>query len=72
MRLERAPLLSSYLSCRRWVVVSIYGISSPMWRHVLGFSYLVLYLCLFKAPLLFFTSGFLPHFLVGFYSLFYT
>jgi hypothetical protein len=35
-----------------------------MWRHVLGFGYLVLYLRLFKAPL-FFTSGFLPH-LVGF------
>jgi hypothetical protein len=31
------------------------------------FCYLVLYLCF----LFFFTSGFLPHFLVGFFSLFY-
>jgi hypothetical protein len=38
---------------RRWVVASICGISSPMWRHILGFVYLVLYLRLFKAPLLF-------------------
>jgi hypothetical protein len=42
-----------------------------MWHHVLGFGYLVLYLRLFKTPLLFSTSGFLPHFLVGFCSLLY-
>jgi hypothetical protein len=33
----------------------------------LGFGYLVLSLCF----LFFFTSGFLPHFLVGVFSLFY-
>jgi hypothetical protein len=37
-----------------------------MWHHVLGFDYLVLYLRHFKAPLLFYASGILPHFLVGF------
>jgi hypothetical protein len=63
---------SAAISARwRWVVVYIYGLSSPMWRHVLGFGYLVLYLRLFKAPLLFFAYGFLPHFLVGFCSLCY-
>jgi hypothetical protein len=36
---------------RRWFVISIYDTSSPMWCHVLGFGYLVLYLCLFKTPL---------------------
>jgi hypothetical protein len=41
-----------------------------MWRHILGFGYLILYLRLFKAPLLFSAFGFLPHFLVGFCSLF--
>jgi hypothetical protein len=37
---------------RRWVVASIYGISS-MWCHILSFGYLIMYLCLFKAPLFF-------------------
>jgi hypothetical protein len=59
---------------RRWVVVSIYGLSSTMCCHVLGFGYLVLYLLFLNHLyfLLFFTYGFLPHFLVGFCSLFYT
>jgi hypothetical protein len=56
---------------RQWVLVSIYGLSSPMCRHVLGLGYLVLYLRLFKASLLFSASRFLPHFLVGFCSLLY-
>jgi hypothetical protein len=43
---------------RRWVVVSIYDIYSPMCHHVLGFGYLVLYLRLFKAPLFFLPLGF--------------
>jgi hypothetical protein len=43
---------------RRWVVVSIYGLSSPMCRHVLGFGYLVLYLRIFKAHLFFLPPGF--------------
>jgi hypothetical protein len=62
--------LAAISARRRWVIASIYDLSSPMWRHVLGFGYLILYLRLFKAPL-FFTSRFLPHFLVGFCSLFY-
>jgi hypothetical protein len=37
-----------------------------MWCHILDFAYLVLYLHLFKALLLFSASRFLPHFLVGF------
>jgi hypothetical protein len=67
VRPEWAPLLSSYLSSstvgrclRLW----------PIFSYVmpfLGFGYLVLYLCF----LFFFTSGFLPHFLEGFFSLFY-
>jgi hypothetical protein len=42
-----------------------------MWRYILGFGYLILYLRLFKAPLLFSTSGFLPHFLAEVASLFW-
>jgi hypothetical protein len=57
-------------ACWWWVIFSIYGLSSAMWCHVLGYGYQVLYQCLFKAPL-FFASRFLPHFLVGFCSLFY-
>jgi hypothetical protein len=51
----------------RWVVVSIFSLSYPMWCHVLGFGYIILYLCF----LFFFTSRFLPRFLVRFCSLFY-
>jgi hypothetical protein len=43
---------------RRWVVVSVYGLSSPMSCHILGFGYPVLYLRLFKAPLFFSPLGF--------------
>jgi hypothetical protein len=50
---------SAAISTRRpWVIVSIYGLSSPMCRHVLGLGYLVLYLRLFKAPLFFSPLGF--------------
>jgi hypothetical protein len=66
---------SAAVSARlRWVVVSVYGLSSTMWRHVLGFGYLVLYLRLFKAPVF----SFLFHLRVfasllsGFLLLFYT
>jgi hypothetical protein len=70
VRPERAPLLSSFLSS------PVVGHCLHLWSiffyvmHILGFGYLILYMCLFKAPL-FFTSRFLPHFLVGFCSLFY-
>jgi hypothetical protein len=51
---ERALLLSSYLSSPMvGHCLSVYGISSPMCYHVLGFDYLVLYSHLFNAPLLF-------------------
>jgi hypothetical protein len=36
-----------------WFIVSVYGISSHMWCHVLDYGYLILYLRLFKAPLFF-------------------
>jgi hypothetical protein len=38
--------------------LSVYGLSSPMCCHILGFGYLVLYLHLFKASPLFSPSGF--------------
>jgi hypothetical protein len=45
---------SAAISARRWwVIVSIYVLSSPMWCHIFGFGYLILYLRLFKAPLFF-------------------
>jgi hypothetical protein len=55
--------LAAILAYWWWVIVSSYGLSSPMCHHVLGFGYLVMYLRLFKAPL-FFTSVFLPHLVV--------
>jgi hypothetical protein len=36
----------------------VYGLSSPMCCHILGFGYPVLYLHLFKASLLFSPPGF--------------
>jgi hypothetical protein len=50
---EQTPLLSSYLSSPTVDhYLFVYGISSPMCCHVLGFGYPVLYLYLFKASLL--------------------
>jgi hypothetical protein len=39
---------------QRWVIVFIYDLSFPMWRHVLGFGYLILYLRLFKTLMFYF------------------
>jgi hypothetical protein len=67
VRHEQAPLLSSYLSSPMvGHCLSVYDLSSAMCCHVLGFDYPILYLHLFKASLLFFTSEFLPCFLVSF------
>jgi hypothetical protein len=55
-----------------WVVVSMYDISSPMWCHVLGFGYPILYFCLFKAHLLVSASGVFASLLRGLCSLFYS
>jgi hypothetical protein len=50
-------LFSAAISAHRWwIVASMYGLSSPMWYHVLGFGYLILYLCLFSAPLGFYLT----------------
>jgi hypothetical protein len=51
--------LSSYLSSLTvGRYLSMYGLSSPMCCHVLGFGYPVLYLHLFKTSLLFSPPGF--------------
>jgi hypothetical protein len=52
-------LFTTAVSARRWwVVVSLYGISSPIWCRVLGISYSMMYLHLFKASLLFSLTSF--------------
>jgi hypothetical protein len=48
----------------------MYGISSPIWCHILGFGYPVMYLCLSKSPLLFSPPGFFSLLLSGLCSLF--
>jgi hypothetical protein len=56
---EQAPLLSSYLSSLTvGHYLFVYGLSCHMYCHVLDFGYLVLYLHLFKAYLLFPPLGF--------------
>jgi hypothetical protein len=66
VRPERATLLSSYLSSPTvGRCLSVYGLSSTMCCHVLGFDHPVMYLHLFKASLLF-SPEFLSCFLVSF------
>jgi hypothetical protein len=49
---------AAILAHRRWIIVSMYDLSSTMWCHIWGIDYPILYLRLFKAHLLFSPPGF--------------
>jgi hypothetical protein len=56
---ELAQILNSYLSSLTvGHCLSVYDLSSPMYYHILGFGYPILYLHLFKSSLLFSPLGF--------------
>jgi hypothetical protein len=63
--LNRLHFSAAISARRRWVIVSMYDLSSPMCYHILGFATRFC-TCIFLKYLCFFTSGFLSHFLVGF------